>query len=90
MKNTNCPLVKSQQKSKLVGQKDKQAGGLRIALLASFIVGAFALGSLTAHGLSSREMDAERLQTQIQSLKSETQAVTASQSVVSSKLVADL
>ncbi len=90
MKNTNCPLVKSQQKTKLAGQRGEQAGSLRIAVLTSFVIGAFALGSVAAQSLVSNNTDAERLQSQIRMLKSETQAVTATKAIVSSKLVADL
>lgn len=41
MKNTNCPLVKSHQKSQLSGQKNKTAGGFGIAILTGLVAIAF-------------------------------------------------
>lgn len=64
MKNTNCPLVKSHQKSQLSGQKNKTAGGFGIAILTGLVAIAFSGGWILAAGVSTQSKDADRLHAQ--------------------------
>ncbi len=86
MKNTNCPLVKTQRRSK----RADQTGSLRVALLLSFVVTAFSAGAAVSQGVAKRNHDSDRLQAQIQELKLETQAVRTAKAVVKTNFVADL